>query len=59
MFGTGTAAVVCPIEALMYKDRKLQIPTMTNGAPFMSRFSKELNDIQYGRTPHEWAPIVD
>lgn len=59
MFGSGTACVVCPIEALLYKGKKHQIPTMTSGAPFMSRFAKELSDIQYGRTAHEWAPIVD
>jgi branched-chain amino acid aminotransferase len=60
MFGSGTACVVCPIEALIYKGNKLQIPTMQNGAPLMSRFAKELNDIQYGRTANlEWAPIVE
>jgi branched-chain amino acid aminotransferase len=59
MFGSGTACVVCPIEALVYKGTKHKIPTMDNGAPLMSRFSKELSDIQYGRKASEWAPIVD
>ena len=59
MFGSGTACVVCPIEALLYNGKKLQIPTMNNGAPLMSRFSKELNDIHYGRTQHEWAPLIE
>ncbi len=31
---------------------------MENGAPFMSRLGKELNDIQYGRIQHKWAPVV-
>ncbi len=59
MFGSGTACVVCPVEALLYKGEKFKIPTMDNGAPMMSRFSKELSDIQYGRTPNDWAPIVE
>lgn len=59
MFGSGTACVVCPIEALLYKGQKLDIPTMKNGAPLMSRFAKELNDIQYGKVSHDWAPIVE
>jgi branched-chain amino acid aminotransferase len=57
-FGSGTACVVCPIESFVYKDQKLRIPTMDNGAPIMSRFSKELNDIQYGRVEHKWAPVI-
>jgi len=57
-FGSGTACVVCPIEAFVYKDTKIKIPTMDNGAPIMSRFGKELNDIQYGRVEHKWAPVI-
>jgi branched-chain amino acid aminotransferase len=58
-FGCGTACVVCPIESILYKDVKYKIPTMETGAKVMSRISKELNDIHYGKIQHEWAPLVD
>jgi branched-chain amino acid aminotransferase len=58
-FGAGTACVVCPIESILYKDVKYKIPTMETGAKVMSRIAKELNDIQYGRVIHEWAPLVE
>lgn len=32
---------------------------METGAKVMSRISKELNDIHYGKIQHEWAPLVD
>jgi branched-chain amino acid aminotransferase len=59
MFGVGTACVVCPVEALLYKDRKHVLPTMTSGAKTMNRVMKQLLDIQYGRTQHEWSTVVD
>lgn len=59
MFGTGTACVVCPIDGILYKGQKFLIPTMTSGATIMSKVSKELLDIQYGRVEHEWTHIVD
>ena len=59
MFGAGTACVVCPIDGIVYKDKRYQIDTMTSGAPIMSRISKELIDIHYGRTQHEWGQVVE
>lgn len=58
-FGSGTACVVCPIEAILYNNQKYKIPTMDKGAPIMSQFSKELNEIQYGKVNSEWAPIIE
>uniref|UniRef100_H2ZG12 Branched-chain-amino-acid aminotransferase n=1 Tax=Ciona savignyi TaxID=51511 RepID=H2ZG12_CIOSA len=58
LFGAGTACVVCPVDSILYADNKLKIPTMDNGAKVASRFYKELTDIQYGRTPHEWSYTV-
>uniref|UniRef100_A0AAX7VGJ8 Branched-chain-amino-acid aminotransferase n=1 Tax=Astatotilapia calliptera TaxID=8154 RepID=A0AAX7VGJ8_ASTCA len=58
VFGAGTACVVCPVGSLLYKGKMYQIPTMQNGPDLAKRFYKELTDIQYGRTPSEWAPLV-
>nr|XP_046270128.1 branched-chain-amino-acid aminotransferase, mitochondrial [Scatophagus argus] len=58
VFGAGTACVVCPVGSLLYKGKTYQIPTMQNGPYLAKRFHKELTDIQYGRTPSEWAPLV-
>ncbi|CAF0721053.1 unnamed protein product [Brachionus calyciflorus] len=58
-FGSGTACVVCPIEGFLYNDKKFAIPTMSKGAPYMTEFAKNLNQIQYGLVKHEWAPIVE
>ncbi|KAA8585477.1 hypothetical protein FQN60_004171 [Etheostoma spectabile] len=58
VFGAGTACVVCPVGSLLYRGKKYQIPTMQNGPDLAKRFHKELTDIQYGRKPSEWAPLV-
>lgn len=58
MFGSGTACVVCPVGSLLYKGKTYQIPTMQNGPDLAKRFHKELTDIQYGRKPSEWTPLV-
>uniref|UniRef100_A0A3P9P4Z7 Branched-chain-amino-acid aminotransferase n=1 Tax=Poecilia reticulata TaxID=8081 RepID=A0A3P9P4Z7_POERE len=55
VFGAGTACVVCPVGSLLYRGK---IPTMQNGPDLAKRFYKELTDIQYGRKPSEWAPVV-
>ena len=46
MFGAGTACVVCPVEGLVYKGKRLEIPTMSEGAPVTMRCYNELTDIQ-------------
>jgi branched-chain amino acid aminotransferase len=59
LFGAGTACVVCPIESILYNGKKLDIPTMSNGAPITMRLHRELTDIQFGKTPSEWTVLVD
>ncbi|KAL5006598.1 hypothetical protein ScPMuIL_015404 [Solemya velum] len=59
MFGAGTACIVCPVERISYKDEWLDIPTMKDGGPVVSKFLKDLTDIQYGRVSSEWTVIVD
>ena len=58
-FGAGTAAIVCPIERILYNGKNYNLQTMKNNAPYMSRAATEFHKITYGITPHEWAPIVD
>ncbi len=59
IFGTGTACVVCPVDSILYKNERIEIPTMKSGAIIMNRIAKELNDIQYGKVPHEWSVKID
>lgn len=59
MFGTGTACVVCPIDGILYRNQRIEIPTMKTGAVIMNRAAKQLNDIQYGRAPHEWSHHIE
>ncbi len=58
-FGTGTAAVVCPIERILYKGVNYNLPTMKNNAPYMTKAANQLNDIFYGHKQHEWGWIVE
>ena len=46
VFGAGTACVVSPVDGLVYKGKRIQIPTMSQGAPITMRCYKELTDIQ-------------
>ncbi|XP_022073311.2 branched-chain-amino-acid aminotransferase, cytosolic [Acanthochromis polyacanthus] len=56
MFGCGTACMVCPIGRVVYQGQDLHIPHQD--AKVTSRIAKELTDIQYGRTPSDWAFLV-
>ncbi|KAM4651570.1 branched-chain-amino-acid aminotransferase, cytosolic-like isoform 1-T1 [Discoglossus pictus] len=58
IFGAGTACVVCPVSRILYDGTNYHIPTMENGPDISKRFLKELTDIQYGRTPSDWAYLV-
>ena len=54
MFGSGTACVVCPVGEISFQDRVLKIP----GPKVAIRLHKELTDIQYGLTKHQWSVFV-
>jgi len=58
-FGAGTACVVCPIDHILYRDVKYEIPTMTSGGVIMNKIMNQLLDIQYGRNEHEWGVLVE
>jgi branched-chain amino acid aminotransferase len=50
---------VCPVDSILYKNERIEIPTMKSGAVLMNRIAKELNEIQYGKVPHEWSVKID
>lgn len=59
MFGSGTAAVVSPIERIFYMGDNLLVPTMDNSNSFWKQCLKTLTDIQYGRVKHPWAMEIE
>lgn len=60
-FGTGTAALVCPVKCVGFNGKDYDIPIGTpedpdeQCAPLTKRLYTMLMDIQYGRTPHDFA----
>lgn len=64
MFGSGTAAVVCPIRRIRYMGRDWEIPLdphdpMSQAGPLARRFWEAITNIQYGVVPHEWSLVVE
>jgi branched-chain amino acid aminotransferase len=59
-FGTGTAAVVSPVNGIVYNNEEIRIPTGPEGTPgpIATRLWRELSDIYYGRTEHPWSIVV-
>jgi branched-chain amino acid aminotransferase len=63
IFGTGTAAVVSPVDKILYEDRWLDVPI--GGSPgdmighYGGKFLKQLQDIQYGVVEHPWSLVVE
>lgn len=59
-FGTGTAAVISPVDRIGYLGNDLQIPTGPDGMGPVSRpIWKQLVNIQTGKVPHEWSVLVE
>jgi branched-chain amino acid aminotransferase len=58
-FGSGTAAVICPINSIHYKDKNYPIPVkLGNSGEFTKKIFDELISIQYGRKKHIWSHYV-
>ncbi|MCG2460626.1 branched-chain amino acid aminotransferase [Flavobacteriaceae bacterium F89] len=53
MFGSGTAAVINPIQGFGYKGDKYELPKVENS--YASRFKKQLTDIQYNRSEDKYG----
>lgn len=59
-FGTGTAAVISPVDRIGYLGSDLHIPTGPDGMGPVSRpIWKQLVNIQTGKVPHEWSVLVE
>jgi branched-chain amino acid aminotransferase len=59
-FGTGTAAIVSPVKALGFdgKDYDIPIDAALNAGKLTNKIADTLQDIQFGKTPHEWSKVV-
>lgn len=58
-FGTGTAAVISPVDRIGYLGEDLMIPTGPDGMGPVSRpLWKHLTGIQTGAIPHPWSVEV-
>ncbi|EKM60902.1 uncharacterized protein PHACADRAFT_247124 [Phanerochaete carnosa HHB-10118-sp] len=59
-FGTGTAAVISPVDRIGYLGQDLHIPVGADGMGPVSRpVWKQLVGIQTGKIPHPWSVLVD
>lgn len=63
IFGTGTAAVVSPVNKILYEDVFYDVPVDKEDpsaqiGKYAHKFLIELQDIQYGVTEHEWSVVV-
>lgn len=59
-FGTGTAAVISPVDRIGYLGKDLHIPTGPDGMGPVSRpIWKQLVAIQTGKIPHKWSVLVE
>jgi branched-chain amino acid aminotransferase len=56
-FGAGTAAVIAPVNSIMYKDVSYDFPTGNDIGPIAKSFWDKIGDIQYGRVEHEWSVV--
>jgi branched-chain amino acid aminotransferase len=61
-FGTGTAAVICPIKSISYKGEKINLNLGKEGkvGDLSKKLYEHISDIHYGRVLHPfWSKIVN
>ncbi len=54
-FGAGTAAVISPVNGILYDGKTIEIPTGSEAGPFAMKMWRTLTDIQYGKVDHPWS----
>jgi branched-chain amino acid aminotransferase len=64
VFGCGTAAVVSPVNRILYNERWIDVPLRADdpGATigvYAEKFLNRLQDIQYGVVEHPWSTVVE
>ena len=58
-FGTGTAAVICPVNMIAYKGKDYNIPTkLGNFGELTKKVYDELTGIQQGKIKHKWNHYI-
>ena len=58
-FGAGTAAVIAPVNCILYQGQDLEFPTGSDIGPIARRMWDAIGDIQYGRKEHgNWSVVV-
>lgn len=60
LFGTGTAAVISPVNRILYREDEFEIPLNKNDptakiGEYALTFLSKLQDIQYGQYGHQWS----
>jgi len=59
IFGTGTAAIVSPVKAIMYQGEEITVPTGDKAGKLTKRLWQNIIDIQYGRVrDHPWSILL-
>jgi branched-chain amino acid aminotransferase len=63
VFGTGTAAIITPVNKILYNDKWYDVPLDVNKpdatiGPYAQKFIDKLMDIQYGATDCDWSHKV-
>lgn len=60
IFGSGTAAVVSPVDRIGYQGKDIHIPAGKDGAGDIAKaMLKTISDIQLGKLEHPWSVLVD
>jgi branched-chain amino acid aminotransferase len=62
MFGSGTAAIVSPVNGFWYDGKDYDVPLDPTDAnaksgPLTARFANTIMDIQYGDVEHPWSVV--
>lgn len=62
-FGAGTAALICPVKGIKYKDNYYAIPldpadSTSEAGAFSQAMQSKITSIQYGETDHPWSIVV-
>ncbi|PVG04510.1 branched-chain amino acid aminotransferase II [Serendipita vermifera] len=59
IFGTGTAAIICPVNRIGYLGEDINVPAGNNGiGDIANGFLQEIVGRQMGTIPSEWSVIV-
>jgi len=63
IFGTGTAAIITPVDKIIYQDKTIAVPISKEDpaaqiGPYALKFLTKLQDIQYGVCDSEWSVLA-